>query len=370
MFYFVLVFFVILSILVLVHELGHFLVARRAGIWVEEFGFGLPPRVFGKKIGETIYSVNLLPFGGFVRLHGENSEDLIKKPEKAFINKSPLIKAGIVVAGVIMNFLLGIFAFAIVYSVTGIPREAGFVKIEEIKSGSPAEAAGILPGDIVRQVDEIKIGSNSDFIANVDAKRGSEVNLLIERSGDEELSIKVSPRKDPPEGEGALGVLISDSEIYYPPIWQRPFVGVYYGFKEAIFWGGAVILGMFNIFLNLFGGVFPKDVAGPVGLFVVTREIAKVGIIPLINWVGIISVNLAILNILPIPALDGGRLLFIGIEKLFGRRILPKLESWLHVVGLGLLVLFLIAVTFREVALIRNLGIEGYLDFLSQQAPQ
>src|SRR3989344_3567700 len=106
MFYFVLVFFVILSILVLVHELGHFLVARRAGIWVEEFGFGLPPKIFGKKIGETIYSINALPFGGFVRLHGESTEDSISKPERAFLNKKPSVKAGIVVAGVVMNFIL------------------------------------------------------------------------------------------------------------------------------------------------------------------------------------------------------------------------------------------------------------------------
>src|SRR3990167_5880046 len=110
----VLIFLVVLSILVLAHEAGHFIVARRAGILVEEFGFGIPPRVFGKKIGETIYSINLLPFGGFVRLHGENTEDLIKKPEKAFINKSPLIKAGIVVAGVVMNFFLALSAFSLV----------------------------------------------------------------------------------------------------------------------------------------------------------------------------------------------------------------------------------------------------------------
>src|SRR3990167_9505540 len=124
----ILIFLLVLSILVLVHESGHFFVAKKNGIWVEEFGFGLPPRVIGKKIGETIYSINLFPFGGFVRLHGENEETGITKPKRAFLGKSKRVSFCVVVAGVVMNFILAVFAFAIVYSFSGIPRETGVVK--------------------------------------------------------------------------------------------------------------------------------------------------------------------------------------------------------------------------------------------------
>jgi regulator of sigma E protease len=126
-----------------------------------------------------------------------------------------------------------------------------------------------------------------------------------------------------------------------------------------------VLSGFGKIILELFSGALPKDVAGPAGLFVMTSEIAKIGILPLINWLGIISINLAILNIFPFPALDGGRLLFIGFEKLFGRRIMPKVESWIHAISLGLLVLFLLAITVREVKSIYSLGLSGFLDSLS-----
>ena len=131
MFVSILIFIVVLSVLILVHEWGHFMAARRAGLWVEEFGIGIPPRVWGKKIGETIYSINLLPFGGFVRIHGENTEDKITKPKRSFSNKSKRTRAAIIIAGVLMNVLLGITAFAFVYTFSGIPRETETVKIVE-----------------------------------------------------------------------------------------------------------------------------------------------------------------------------------------------------------------------------------------------
>ena len=354
----ILVFLIVLSILVLVHELGHFIMARRAGVWVEEFGFGLPPRLIGKKIGETLYSINALPFGGFVKLHGESSEDSISYPKRAFLNKSKKTRTGIIVAGVVMNFFLAIFAFAIVYYFSGIPKETNKIKVLDIAAGSPAQTAGIIVGDVVKKIDNKEVTSVSEFVKVVEEKKGKKVVLELESK-----KVTAIPRENPPEGEGPLGVTISTTEIYFPPKWQRPFVGAYYGFKEALFWGKTVSVGFWNLIVQLFGGRVPKDLAGPVGIFAITSQAAKVGIIALINFIGILSVNLAILNILPFPALDGGRLLFIGIEKVIGRKVLPKLEAGIHTVGMIILLLLLLAITAHDVRrLISSGGVGGFLE--------
>lgn len=358
----ILVFLVVLSVLILVHELGHFIAAKKAGVWVEEFGFGLPPRVFGKKIGETIYSINLLPFGGFVRLHGESTEEGVALPAKAFLNKSKKTRSVIVIAGVIMNFLLGIFSFGLVYSFAGVPRQTKDVKIVEVIPGSPAEAAGLTVGDVIKNVDGKEITSTSEFIDTVETKKGEEVVLQVKRDG-QLVEIPVTPRENPPAGEGVLGIVITTTEIYFPPIWQRPIVGAYYGFKEAIFWGSTVVNGFVEIFRELLAGQVPQDVAGPVGIFALTSQAASFGVLALINFLGILSVNLAIINIIPFPALDGGRLLFIGIESIFGKKVLPKIEAVVHTVGMVVLIFLLLAITAHDIQrLIVAGGISGFVD--------
>ncbi len=361
-----LVFFLVLSVLILIHELGHFIAARRAGVWVEEFGFGLPPRIFGKKIGETLYSLNWLPFGGFVKLHGENSEEGVSDPGRAFINKSKKAKVSIIVAGVIMNFLLAIFAFAIVYSVNGISKETDRVKILDVTASSPAQIAGMLVGDQVKKVDGSEIKSVSDFVKKVGDKKGKKVVFEISRTENntsKDLKFTVTPRETPPEGEGPLGVTVSSTEIYYPPILLRPFYGVYYGFKEALFWGQNVFMGLVGIVKDAFSGHAPKDLGSPIAIYAVTSEATKYGWVAVVNLLGILSVNLAILNIMPFPALDGGRLLFVIIEGIFGRKVAPKIENYIHTVGMVLLLTLLIALVFGDIQkLIRAGSLSGFLD--------
>jgi regulator of sigma E protease len=358
----ILIFIIVLSILIVVHEGGHFLAAKRAGIWVEEFGLGLPPRIIGKKIKGTIYSLNLFPFGGFVRLHGENLDEGITKPSQAFLNKSKKVRMGVIVAGVVMNFILAVAAFVVVYSVSGIPRETEDVKIVDISASSPAQVAGLLVGDIVRTVDKNKVTSTQEFMDRIEEKKGKKVTLEVERSG-EIKKISITPRLEPPEGEGPLGVTITNTEIYFPPFWQRPFIGVYYGVREALFWGKTVLFGFVDIFKELFAGRTPKDISGPVGIFAITSEAAKTGIYTLINFVGVLSVNLAILNIIPFPALDGGRLLFIVLEKIIGKRILPKVEATIHAVGMMILLILLLVITVSDVRrLIAAGSISGFLE--------
>jgi len=351
----ILIFIIVLSVLILVHELGHYLVARRAGIWVEEFGIGLPPRLIGKKIGETLYSINLLPFGGFVRLHGENTRDGVTKPKSAFINKSKKARISVIVAGVIMNFIFAIVAFSIIYSFSGIPRESDKVKIVGVAPESPAAQAGVNVDDIVKKVNGNGVGNTNKFVELIEENKGQEVVLTLEKDSNER-DVKIYPRQYPPEGEGPIGVTITSTEIYYPPIWKRPFIGMYYGFREAIFWGGAVISGFVKIITELFSGITPKDLAGPVGIFAITTQAASFGVLAIINLFGILSVNLAILNILPFPALDGGRLLFIGIETIFGKRVVPKVEAAIHTAGMILLILALLAITAHDIQRISQAG--------------
>ena len=368
----ILIFLAVLSLLVLVHEFGHYWVARRNGVLIEEFGLGYPPRVYGKKIGETLYSINALPFGGFVRLHGENLDESIAKPERAFLNKSKKTRTLIVIAGVTMNFLLAIVAFGIVYTFSGIPVETGDVKILEISESSPAAEADFVVGDIVRDVNGIEVASTAEFIEKVADNKGKEITITVVREeGSEIKEIKASvvPRVDHPENEGSLGVAISTTEIYYPPLWQRPFIGIYYGFKDALFWTKTIIVGFAMMIQRLFVGEIPREIAGPVGIYALTSRAAQFGTLTLINFIGILSVNLVILNLLPFPALDGGRLMFIFIEAVIGRKIVPKVEYAFHVTGMIILLSLVVIITIADVRrLIVNGGITGFLESFMEAA--
>jgi regulator of sigma E protease len=363
MFVSIIVFILVLSILILIHELGHFMVARRSGIWVEEFGIGYPPRLWGKKIGDTIYSINALPIGGFVRLHGEQTEDGVTKPKEAFINKSKGVRAFVLTAGVIMNFLLAIVCFSIVYTFEGVPRQTNKIIISGIATGSPAEASGIAPEDVITSVDATPVGSINQFTNLIEAKKGQEVTLGIVQPSGIQKDIRLTPRVNPPAGEGPLGVAITNVEIYFPPIWQRPFLGIYYGFQEAIYWGRTILAGLGLMLYNLFKGVVPEDVTGPVGIYAITSEVAKFGILSVINFLGIISVNLAIINILPFPALDGGRLLFVVVEKITGRKVVPKVEAAIHTIGMVVLLALMIAISYLDAKRLIAAGgsISGFL---------
>jgi len=358
----IIIFLIVLSLLILIHEFGHFYTAKKLGVWVEEFGLGIPPKAWGKKIGETIYSLNWLPFGGFVRLHGENLDDTVSKPDKAFSNKSKKSRALIVSAGVIMNFLLAVVAFGIVYSFTGVPKESDQVSVISITEGSPASDAGILEGDKILEVAGTPVHTTQEFISEIAENLDSETPLVILRDGTNQ-SVSITPRSDHPEDQGPVGVVISSTENYFPPLLLRPFYGVYYGFKEAIFWMMLIIAGFISMIQTLLTGQVPAGVSGPVGIYALTTQAASFGLLALINFMGILSLNLAIINILPIPALDGGRLFFIVLESVFGRKVLPRVENYLHLGGFVILIFLIVLITVSDVSkLITAGGISGFLE--------
>ncbi len=363
--------FLVFSVIVLSHELGHFLVAKKAGIKIEEFGFGYPPRIIGKKIRGVFYSLNWLPFGGFVRLLGEDLKSASEKTKRgnAFWEKSKRARIAVLIAGVTANFLLAVIVFSIVYSISGIPTKSNEVRIYGTAENSPAAQIGLKENDLILKVDGQEATSMENFINLVDERENQEIKILVKRDeqcqqdsfANEDGEIKiicqggnwlflVDARENPPEGEGSLGVVISDMQMKKYPLWQMPFRGAVEGFKEAILWAKLIVSGLGQIMVNIFTqGKVPSGVAGPVGIFHITSIVAKSGILAVLQFVGILSVNLAILNILPFPALDGGRLVFIVYEAITKRRPKPSFEAWTNAAGMGLLLLFLALVTINDV---------------------
>lgn len=371
----VLIFIIILGLLVFVHELGHFLVARRNGVMAEEFGFGFPPRIFGvykTKNGrrklfwgsknvestDTIYSINWIPLGGFVKITGEDGEE--KQNPKSFASKPAWTRVRMLAAGVAMNFLLAAVLLSVGYFV-GIPQAVedssnGQLKNEKIQiietiPGSPAERMGIKVGDqIVGAVDE-----NNDFVEFVtieevqnfiNARKEQEIKLEIKR-GNETVEISGIPRAEYPANEGALGIsLVKTAEISYPlpeAVWR--------GVKSTFELTATILAAFGNLLWRLVAGQpVGMDVSGPVGIAVLTGQVAKLGFIYILQFTALLSINLAIINILPIPALDGGRILFILIEKIKGKAVSQKFEQRAHNIGFALLITLMVLVTARDVA--------------------
>jgi regulator of sigma E protease len=349
----------VLSILVLLHELGHFLIAKLFGIHVEEFGIGLPPKALKLfKIKETEYTLNWLPIGGFVRLAGEETDPTLWERINPlthghmFFAKPAWQRALVILAGVTMNFLIGILMFSVVYSKLGIPQFAGEqVMVTQVVEGSPADLAEIVVGEVVVRVGEIDIKKADDFVNIVKDRKGEMISIYLAkvdangRKSDSSRVIEVIPRVNPPEGEGSLGVGVTSVPIvtYSKKVWyEAPFYGAVEGTKEAIGWSREFL----RIFMH--PAELLRNMGGPVAVVKVGQQAASEGWVTMARFAGIISLNLAIFNLLPIPALDGGRLLMIGLEKIIGRKRVVKFERFANSIGMILLFALLIGVTVKD----------------------
>lgn len=326
---------IFLSILILVHELGHFLAAKKFGLLVEEFGFGLPPRIWGKKIGETIYSINALPIGGFVKIYGEDG--LEKREERSFTSLKIWRRALILLAGVFMNFLLGWLVISIVFSI-GIPQA---ILITDVVLASPAAEIGLLAGDKI-----INFSKMDEFIKYIDENRGKTINLEIERLG-ETFNIQAAPRINPPEGQGALGIALVEGGVSKMGL----FKSFYEGLKASTEITKSVAAAIWGLLKSVFvGEATLESVAGPVGIVKITAQAGSLGFIYLLQLLALISLNLAVINIIPFPALDGGRLLFLAIEKIKGSPLPIKFEKYAHIAGMALLLLLMFLITIKDIS--------------------
>lgn len=339
------IFIVALSVLVLVHEFGHFFTARKTGVKVEEFGLGLPPRIIGKKFGDTIYSINWLPIGGFCKLYGEDGDG---KGTDAFNNKNPWQKLLIVLGGVLMNLVFAVVIFSVVYTILGVPKETDKVTVIGISKNSPAEKVGLKENDVILKVGDKEIKKADQLTAEVANYKGKNVQLLIsDNQVNKEIEVEV--RQNPPEGEGSIGISISNTEMVKMP-WYRVDQFVKSGFKEAYYWGKIIGGGVFTMIGGLFQGHVPKDVTGPIGMYEATSSIKNnQGLLAVIQFFGIVSVNLAVVNVLPFPALDGGRIVFVLYEMIFRKKANQKFEIIVNNIGMLILMGLILLITIGDI---------------------
>ncbi len=364
---FIVIALLVLSLLVVVHEFGHFIAAKIVGIWPEEFGVGLPPRVWGKKIGETIWSINALPLGGFVRLHGETQEAHLGQPHRSYVNKSKLARAFVAAAGVTMNMVYAVLAFSLIFFVAGVPEG---VRVEKVTDDSPAAAIGLASEDVIVAIDGRNLYNPSFFSQTVAKHAGKEIEITYKRAEtNEKVTEKFVLRQFAPENQGLLGVTYTAAPAGYVQTSGigKFFVSLQYGAYQTYDFS-VLILGEFGkMFTQIFGGKVPAGLAGPLGVVGVTAEAARHGILDLVGFSALISINLALLNIVPFPPLDGSRILFLIIEIFVGKKRLPKYEEKIHTYGMYLLLLLVAFLTFREVPKLLTAGsLEGFVQSLMQ----
>ena len=338
----VLWFLPILSIMMFVHELGHFVTARLSGITVLEFGFGLPPRLWGFQRNGVIYSINWIPFGAFVKMLGEEDPTA----PGSFASKPRGIRAIVLAAGSGMNFLLAVAAFSMVYvvGVPGVPPD-GAVQLAEVAPDSPAQAAGLQAGDVIVSLNTEPVNVQS-FREATQSHLDQPVEIGFRR-GDQTFSASLTPRSNPPEGQGAIGIVLRGGLIRL-----NPLAAVSQGFTQTVRAIGAT-LSVPKLLLE--GSLAPGDarLIGLVGMAQATSEtvtyVADTGFwYPLFVLTGLFSAGLSIANMLPIPALDGGRLFFVILEWIRGRRIPPEREAAYHFVGIVVLLTLMVIISFND----------------------
>ncbi len=363
----IIIFVIVLGLLVFVHEAGHFLVAKRSGMEVHEFGFGFPPRLFGiqkidgrwRLVGRkpkvestnTIYSINWIPLGGFVKILGENNDS--EENPQSFVNRPFWPRMLTLAAGVLMNVVLAWVLLSIGYmaglpvAVEGqdLPRGGTLteqrVAVIDVVPESPAAKAGLQPGDTILKLDGQQLTEIQNVREFIYQRKGQTIVFEVQRFN-QTISASVQSDANPPANSGPTGVgLATVGELtlpWYMALWQ--------GALTTIDQLKAIVVGLVGLFTS---GNGLENVGGPVKIAQLTGEVARIGIIPLLQFVSFLSLNLALLNSLPIPALDGGRMLFLLIEKIRGKRNNPQWEQSANAIGFILLLLLMVVVTAKDV---------------------
>ena len=332
---------VVLSVLIIVHELGHFIAAKATGVWVEEFGIGFPPRLYGKKLGETIYSINWIPFGGFNKLSGE----VDPKAPRALAARGYGVRLLVLGGGILMNLILPFILLSVAFMV---PHDIvrGRVEVQEVAPGSPAEMAGIMAGDTILTINNNTVGSVGDLSRFVQLNLGKQVAIGVRHADGSTATVELVPRWRPPAGQGAIGVRsqtmdpVIVRETY--PFWRAIPKGVANCFETLLLYRNGIA--------GMIIGTIPFVPSGPVGIVQITGEVAHSGVSPLLELTAFISIAIGITQIIPFPALDGGRIIFVLIEMFRrGKRVSPRIEGIVHSIGFVILLAFLVLITYQDI---------------------
>jgi len=372
----ILIFIIILLVLVLVHEFGHFFTAKKFGIRVDEFGFGFPPKIYGKKYGETEYSLNLLPIGGFVKIFGENPDDentFGPDASRSFVNKPKWQQAIVLFAGVFANLLLAWFLFSIGF-MSGLPtsvsgESAGYklsninLTVVSVLEKSPAQIAGLKSGDKIislasgkDSVSDINPDTLKSFILSHSKKparnatqsvAGGEITVGYIRGQDKNINLAVvTPVINKTNNIPEIGISMDMIGTVKLPL----FSALKEGMSLTWFITKGTVLGLYTLIAEGIQGKGSfSSVTGPVGMVGIVGDAYQFGFVYLLSFTALISVNLAIINLLPFPALDGGRLFFLLIEKIKGSRINPKFANTANMIGFGILIILMLAVTYHDI---------------------
>ena len=349
----VIIFILILGVLILVHELGHFISAIKLKVDVEEFAIGFPPEILSWKRKGVKYSINWIPMGGFVKIKGEQGEGL--DDPRSFVNQAAWKKILIVSAGVLMNFFLAFILLSIVF-MSGFPQELTSdinqenvrdknIVILQIAENSPAARVGLEIGDKIRRVNGQTFYNDEDVYAQLEFLRGEEIELIVLKSNNQEAVYNLKHEVLEEGAQSRLGIGITETGIvdygFFGSIWQ--------GLKVTIFMIGSIIQALYSLIANLITkGDLAEGFGGPVAVAVITGQIVKLGFIHIIYFAALLSINLGVINFFPFPALDGGRALFILVQAVTRRKLNEKVEAWIHNSGFIILILLLIVITFRD----------------------
>jgi len=334
----ILAFFLILSVLVMVHELGHFTCAKLMGVRVEEFGLGFPPRVKGWRRGGTLYSLNALPLGGFVRMVGENGE---QDAPDSFGSHPAWQRFIILVAGPTMNILLAVAIFFFIF-LHGMPRQLNTVT--KVVAGSPAAHAGLMAGDTIVAIDGVHVHYRDDLGTQVDKHIGEVVAVQVQRRSDR-VTAMVLARSHPPRNQGSFGIELGKmTTMHYSPIQSA---------GQAVGVVGTMVSTIPQIFGHLLSSNHNNGVVGPIGIARVTTDTVSQepqnGPSTLLALMALLSANLGVLNLLPFPALDGGRIVFVAVSAVRRRNLDPQVEGAIHAIGMAVLLLFILLISYNDI---------------------
>lgn len=369
----IIIFVFTLFVLVIIHELGHFFAAKKFGIKVLEFGFGIPPRAWGKKFGETLVSLNWLPVGGFVRLLGEDEEDkAVRDDKRSFAAQTVEKRILVVLAGVLMNFLAAWVLFYIVLSAQNfkvqlpllVPNQfvgveqniSSLVLVDGVQDGTPASDAGLKQGDRIVAINGEKISADDQIVEKTKQLAGAPVKFTIsDPQGTSEKVVEITPRKNPPEGQGPLGVRLAQirlAELEYKTPTQKLFSGITHSWNLISYSGKIMGTLISESFKQKNLEPVSQSVAGPVGITSLANSVltsTDKPLIPYLDFVALISLNLAVMNLLPIPALDGGRLFFLLVEFVTRKKVHAGFERWVHTIGMAILLLLTLLITYSDI---------------------